>query len=77
MKEIAISKLAKEFGNFHFALDLHDASFGYALDDEAVKLFKDMEEFLNTIDYGPYWGFKPEIELPYEGKMGKTFADVK
>ena len=77
MKEIAISKLAKEFSNFHFALDLHDASFGYALDDEAAKLFKDMEEFLNTIDYGPYWGFKPEIELPYEGKMGKTFADVK
>lgn len=77
MKEIAISKLAKEIPEFNFALDLHDASFGYVLSDDAKRVFKEVEEFLNTIDYGPYWGFKPLIQLPYDGKMGQSFADVK
>ena len=77
MKEIAISQLAKQFPEFHFALDLHDASFGYVLSDQAKRIFSEMEEFLNTIDYEPFWGFKPSIVLPYDGKMGSTFADVK
>ena len=77
MKEIAISQLAKQFPEFHFALDLHDASFGYVLSDQAKRIFSEMEEFLNTIDYEPFWGFKPSIALPYDGKMGSTFADVK
>ncbi|MEG1232240.1 MAG: DNA polymerase [Acinetobacter sp.] len=77
MKEIAISQLARQFPEFHFALDLHDASFGYVLSDQAKRIFSEMEEFLNTIDYEPFWGFKPSIALPYDGKMGSTFADVK
>lgn len=77
MKEVAISQLAKEFPEFNFALDLHDASFGYTKSDIAPRIFKEMEEFLNSIDYGPSWGFKPSIALPYDGKMGSTFADVK
>lgn len=77
MKEIAISQLAKQFPEFHFALDLHDASFGYVLSDQAKRIFSEMEEFLNTIDYEPFWSFKPSIALPYDGKMGSTFADVK
>lgn len=77
MKEIAISKLAAEFPDFNFCLDLHDASFGYVTCDKSKRIFAEMEEFLNTIDYGPYWDMQPEIALPYEGKMGSTFADVK
>lgn len=77
MKEVAIASLAKEFPEFHFALDLHDASFGYVLSDDAKRIFSEMEEFLNSIDYQKFWGFKPSIALPYDGKMGSTFADVK
>lgn len=77
MKEVAISALAEQFPEFHFALDLHDASFGYVDSDISTRIFKEMEEFLNNIDYTRYWGYKPEIPLPYDGKMGKTFADVK
>lgn len=77
MKEIAIATLFEKLPEFHFALDLHDASFGYVKSDISKEVFKEAEHILNGIDYEPFWGFKPSIELPYDGKMGKTFADVK
>lgn len=77
MKEIAISTLLRKCPEFKFALDLHDASFGYVREDIAHDMFKEVENVLNTIDYTEFWGFKPDIELPYDGKMGYTFADVK
>jgi DNA polymerase I-like protein with 3'-5' exonuclease and polymerase domains len=77
MKEIAIKELFSKEPNFHFALDLHDASFGFIRDDIAEDVRKNLDDILNTIDYEKYWGFKTPIKLPYESKMGETFKDVK
>lgn len=77
MKEIAISELYKHVPEFIFALDLHDASFGYMKVEDSLEIFKKAEDVLNSIDYSKYWGFEPEIELPYDGMHGPTFADVK
>lgn len=77
MKEIAISELTKNVPEFNFALDLHDASFGYMKEDDASRIFKEAEACLNNIDYEKYWGFKPPIKLPYDGMWGTSFADVK
>lgn len=77
MKEIAIATLHKELPEFIFILDLHDASFGYVREDIADEVHAKAEQVLNNIDYEPHWGFKPEIQLPYDGKIGYSFADVK
>lgn len=77
MKEVAIAELHKKHPEFKFCLDLHDASFGYVKSEIAAETFKRVEQTLNTINYAPYWGSHPDVELPYEGKMGKSFADVK
>ena len=77
MKEVAIAELHKHHPEFRFCLDLHDASFGYVKSEIAEQVFKDVEKTLNKINYAPYWGKQPDVALPYEGKMGKSFADVK
>lgn len=77
MKEIAVSTLHKKVPEFNFALDLHDASFGYMDKSRSKEIFKAAEEVLNSIDYEPYWGFKTPIPLPYDGMFGANFADVK
>lgn len=77
MKEIAISELRKNVPEFNFALDLHDASFGYMKLDQAKEIFEKAEDCLNNIDYSKYWGFEPPIKLPYDGMWGANFADVK
>ena len=77
MKEVAITELKRNVPEFNFALDLHDASFGYMQEDKAEEIFKKAEECLNSIDYSKYWGFKPPIPLPYDGMWGDNFADVK
>lgn len=77
MKEIAISELAKNVPEFNFALDLHDASFGYMKTENAKEIFQKAEHCLNNIDYEKYWGFKPPIKLPYDGMWGDNFSDVK
>lgn len=77
MKEIAISELTQKVPEFVFALDLHDASFGYVKEENAKEVFEKAGEVLNNIDYEKYWGFKPPIPLPYDGMFGKNFGDVK
>lgn len=77
MKEIAITELQKHVPEFNFALDLHDASFGYMKEDQAKEIFERAEHCLNNIDYEKYWGFKQPIPLPYDGMFGDNFADVK
>lgn len=77
MKEIAISELFAKLPEFNFALDLHDASFGYVKEELAEEIHKEAENILNSIDYSKYWGEKPSIDLPYDGMMGYNFADVK
>lgn len=77
MKEIAISELRNKVPEFVFALDLHDASFGYMKDENSKQIYAECETVLNNIDYSKYWGFEIPIPLPYDGKFGSTFADVK
>ncbi len=77
MKEIAISELRKNVPEFNFALDLHDASFGYMKLENAKEIFEKAEDCLNNIDYSKHWGFAPPIKLPYDGMWGMNFADVK
>ena len=40
MKEVAITELKRNVPEFNFALDLHDASFGYMQEDKAEEIFK-------------------------------------
>lgn len=77
MKEVAISELMKKVPEFKFALDLHDASFGYMKKENSREIFEKAGEVLNNIDYEKFWGFKPPIPLLYDGMMGSNFADVK
>lgn len=77
MKEIAICELKKKVPEFIFALDLHDASFGYMKKEHSKEIFEAAENCLNNIDYQRYWGFKNPISLPYDGMRGVNFAEVK
>lgn len=77
MKEVAIAELTKHVPEATFALDLHDASFFYMKEDCKTEIFKKAENCLNTICYEKYWGFKPEIPLPYDGGFGKDFSEIK
>lgn len=77
MKEIAIAELTKNVDKAVFALDLHDASFFYMKAEDKAEVFKAAEDCLNGIDYQKYWGFKPDIPLPYDGGFGNDFGDVK
>lgn len=77
MKEIAVAETHHKVEDAHFCLDLHDASFFYIPLEKLEAKAKELDEVLNTIDYQPYWGFKPEIPLPYESNFGRNFRDVK
>ena len=77
MKEIAISEIYEKVPEFQFALDLHDATFGYIPEENADEVRAKIDHVLDNIDYSKYWGFTPKISLPYESKMGESFKDVK
>lgn len=77
MKEIAIHTLFRKIPNANFSLDLHDASFFYAEIDKMKETFDNVMETLNDINYKRFWGFEPEIALPYEGGFGKNFSEIK
>lgn len=77
MKEIGIKETFEKVPEATFLLDLHDASFFYVKKEDAERLHKELDAVLNGIDYEVYWGFAPEIPLPYESKRGNTFAEVK
>jgi len=77
MKEIAIAELYEKVPEFHFSLDLHDATFGYIPEANAEEIKAKVDEVLDNIDYSKHWGFEPPIDLPYESKMGESFKDVK
>lgn len=77
MKEIAIAETFAKVSDAHFCLDLHDASFFNVPLDKLESKAKELDEVLNSIDYHPYWGFKPAIPLPYESNFGKNYRDVK
>lgn len=77
MKEIAVAETFAKVDDAFFCLDLHDASFFYVPIDKLQEKARELDEVLNNVDYAPYWGFKPEIPLPYESNYGNNFSDVK
>lgn len=77
MKVVAIKETFEKVPEAIFVLDLHDASFFYVKDEDAERIRQDLDRTLDTIDYQKYWGFELPIPLPYESKMGATWADVK
>ena len=77
MKEIAISVMTRKIPEALFALDLHDAAFCFAPIQGSKEIGSDLLSCLNSIDYGPFWGFVPEIPLPYESAIGANFGEVK
>lgn len=77
MKEIAILETFQKVKDAKFCLDLHDANFFYVRKEIIEEKSKELDKVLNSIDYEQYWGFKPEIALPYESNFGFNFKDVK
>jgi DNA polymerase I-like protein with 3'-5' exonuclease and polymerase domains len=77
MKNIAIAETFDKVSDAHFALDLHDASFFWVPEDKAKEVARQIDEVLENIDYKTYWAREIPIKLPYESKIGKTFADLK
>lgn len=77
MKEINVAETAKKLKSCWFALDLHDATFNFTDDPQPDELTKEVNRFLDDIDYKRYWGFEPPIPLAYESAYGKSFKDVK
>jgi DNA polymerase I-like protein with 3'-5' exonuclease and polymerase domains len=77
MKNIAIAETFDKVTDAHFALDLHDASFFWVPEDRAKEIAKQIDDVLEHINYETYWAREIPIKLPYESKIGKTFADLK
>jgi len=77
MKEIMIKETYEKVPEALFLLDLHDANFMLVPEDRADEIAKKLDYVLDNIQYEQYWGFEPEIPLPYESKMGVNFSEVK
>lgn len=77
MKEIAIYETFSKVPEAIFVLDLHDANFFYVPEESCEELRIRLDNVLNSIDYSKYWNFDLEIALPYESKIGSSWAEVK
>ncbi len=53
---------------------LHDATFFAIHDDEEAK---EIDAKMNTVDFASLWNVELPIDLPFEYKVGQSFADVK
>lgn len=53
---------------------LHDATFFAVSGDEEAK---EIDAKMNTVDYQSMWNIELPISLPFEFKVGSSFADVK
>jgi len=74
-KLIAIATVYDKVPRAQFMLDLHDAMFFIAPDEET---HNQIGEVLNSIKYGDLWSnLMVNIPLPFEGKFGRSFKDVK
>lgn len=53
---------------------LHDAMFFAVRDDQEAK---EIDAKMNSVDYEAMWNVELPISLPFEGKTGSSFMDVK
>lgn len=79
MKSLAIYVCSEFFDpDLVYAWDLHDALFMYVRDDEyAVLKVKNLKEILSNLPYKKAWGWEPQIPLPVDAKIGKTWGSLK
>lgn len=73
-KLIALATVAKKVPEAIFILDLHDASFFLVPNKEC---HEEVGHVLNTIDYSQWGQVTVNIPLPFDGKLGRSFKDVK
>lgn len=74
-KLIALATVSKKVPEARFIMDLHDASFFLVPSKEC---HDEVGHVLNTIRYSDYWTQVPcNIPLPFDGKFGRSFRDVK
>lgn len=74
-KLIALATIARKIPEARFFLDLHDASFFLTPSKEC---HDEVGHELNKIDYSQYWTqCATNVPLPFEGKCGRSFKDVK
>lgn len=80
MKLLALAVLKNHFAELglKFAFDLHDALFLYIPDDsKALKTAFFVKETLGNLPYEKAWGWKPAIPLPVDGKIGRSWGELK
>jgi DNA polymerase I-like protein with 3'-5' exonuclease and polymerase domains len=74
-KLIALATVQRKIPEARFVMDLHDASFFLAPNKEC---HEEIGSVLNAIDYEPIWcNLTTNVPLPFEGKFGTSFKDVK
>jgi DNA polymerase I-like protein with 3'-5' exonuclease and polymerase domains len=74
-KLLALATVTRKIPEARFILDLHDASFFLAPSKEC---HEEIGATLNSIDYTDKWcNVNVNIPLPFEGKIGRSFKDVK
>lgn len=62
-------------GRFYF--ELHDGLFFIVPDRYAAKAYHEMKALLSTLPYKRAWGRDLPVEFPVDGKMGKTWGQLK
>lgn len=74
-KLIAMATVCRKIPEARFSLDLHDASFFIVPNKEC---HDEVGHVLNTIKYADAWcNVNCNVPLPFEGKLGRSFKDVK
>jgi DNA polymerase I-like protein with 3'-5' exonuclease and polymerase domains len=74
-KLIALATVSKKIPEARFFMDLHDASFFLVPSKEC---HEEVGHVLNSIEYEPIWcNVTCNVPLPFEGKFGTSFKDVK
>lgn len=79
MKTLGIAVCKPYFnGDMLYGWDLHDALFTYVKDDaKALGRVLALKKLLSNLPYKRAWGWTPEIPLPVDAKMGKTWGTLK
>jgi hypothetical protein len=79
MKALALATASPYFNeDCIYGWDLHDALFVYIRDDDdAMRKVLFLKKLLSNLPYKKMWGWEPEIPLPVDAKLGKTWAALK
>ena len=63
--------------NARMFIDLHDGIY-LAVPDACVdQALIDIRDILNGLPYGPEWGWTPDVPLPWDAKVGRSWGELK